>query len=83
MSKTINNYRGRHRGWKQNRILPTIPESKGPEFIQGMWVRYAIKMARFMKSRAKWRDALAIKGKKSLTGKKRAKALDNYFDVAY
>jgi len=93
MSKTINNYRGRHHGWKQSKTpkarklsgvkmtkdgpRPTVPP------IQVMWMNYIVKSKAFQKTRNACRDMLNIKGKKALTGAKRQKVLDKFFAVAY
>jgi len=48
-----------------------------------IWIAYAIKMAKFMKARTRYRAMLAVKGEKSLTGKKRQAVLERYLAVKY
>lgn len=83
MSKMVNNYRGKHRGWKQNKSMIDTPEKKGVPPIMLMWMNYVVKIGKFVKARAMYREQLAVKGKKALTGKKRQRVLDNYFAVRY
>ena len=83
MSKTINNYRGKHIGWKQNKPMIDERKKKGVPPIMMMWMNYAVKMRKFLMARAMLRDQLAVKGKKALTGKKRQRVLDKYFAVRY
>ncbi len=83
MSKMVNNYKGKHRGWlgsKAPKIRPPTPEIL--PVIQ-MFMNYAVKIRKFVAARHNLRAALAIKGKKALTGKKRQKVLDKYFAVTY
>jgi len=83
MSKRINNYRGRHKGWKQKKATRVGKERTGVPPILMMWMNFATKANKFMKTRNDLRAMLNVKGKKALTGKKRQKILDQFFSVAY
>lgn len=83
MSKSINNYRGRHLGWKQKKAMKERPERKGISPINMMWMNYIAKSRAFNKTRNYFRAMLDVKGKKALTGAKRQKVLDKFFSVAY
>ena len=83
MSKRINNYRGRHRGYLQNKAEKQRPEKKGVPPIMMMWMNYAAKMGKFMKTRNALRAKLRVKGKKALTGAKRLKVSQQFTAVAY
>ena len=76
MSKQIRNYRGKHRGYLQNKVWKDTPERKGISPITMMWINFAGKARRFMEIRNKCRDLLKIK---TLKGKKRQKVLDQFF----
>jgi len=82
MSKRINNYKGRHHGWKQNRVMVET-KKKGVTQVFMMWMNYVVKSRAFMKARGDLRAMLAVKGKKALKGAKRQKVLDQYFAVRY
>ena len=82
MSKQVNNYRGKHKGWKQNK--PFVPKERtGISPIQMMWMNWIVKARKFHEARYKYRAMLAVKGKKALTGEKRQKVLDQYFAVRH
>lgn len=85
MSKRINNYKGRHHGWKQRRYADAKPEKKktGVSPIHMMWMNFIVKSRAFQKARDTYRAALNVKGKKALTGKKRQVVLDKFFAVRY
>ena len=82
MSKMVNNYKGKHHGWKQNKT-PNFKERTGISPVQMMWMNWIVKVRKFHEARNKYRDMLAIKGKKALIGEKRQKVLDQYFAVRY
>ncbi len=86
MSKMVNNYRGKHRGYLQNKPTPkqvAADEKRGLSTIMQMWMNYAVKMGKFVNARNMYREQLEVKGKKALTGKKRERVLDKYFAVRY
>lgn len=83
MSKSINNYRGRHRGHLQCKAEKIKPKKTGVSKIQMMWMNYIVKSRAFQKARNSFRAKLDVKGKKALTGEKRQKVLDKFFAVAY
>lgn len=78
MSKTINNYRGKHRGYLQNKPMPKEVEKKGISPITMMWINFASKARIFMETRNNCRHLLKID---TLKGKKRQKVLDQYYGV--
>ena len=82
MSKMVNNYKGKHKGWKQNKPF-IVKERTGISPVQMMWLNWIVKVKKFQGARDKCRALLAIKGKKALTGEKRQKVLDQYFAVRY
>lgn len=83
MSKGINNYRGRHHGWKQTKAEKKTKEKTGVSPIQMMWMNYIVKSRAFQKARNNYRAMLNVRGKKALTGVKRQKVLDKFFAVVY
>lgn len=83
MSKGINNYRGRHHGWKQRKAEKIRKVKTGVSPIQMMWMNYIVKSRQFQKTRNFFRAKLDVTGKKALTGVKRQKVLDKFFAVAY
>lgn len=83
MSKMVNNYRGRHRGYLQNKVPKVEPKKTGVSPIMMMWMNYLTKMRTFVNARTMYREQLAVKGKKALTGTKRQRVLDKYFAVRY
>ena len=78
MSKTINNDRGKHRGYLQNKPMKKAVEKKGIPPITMMWINFASKARIFIGTRQKCRDLLKIK---TLKGNKRQKVLKQYFGI--
>lgn len=83
MSKSINNYRGRHHGWKQNKAIRPAKERTGVSPIQLMWVNFTVKSKAFQKTRNYFRRMLDVTGKKALTGAKRDKVIVKFMSVKY
>lgn len=83
MSKSINNYRGRHIGYKQKRAVKDSRERTGISPVTMMFINFFSKARVFQKARNDLRAKLNVKGKKALTGAKRQKVLDAFFAVEY
>lgn len=83
MSKRVNNYRGKHRGWLQDKAPKPMVKKTGIPPIVMMWMNYAAKMGKFIEARTTLRLKLEVRGKKALTGVRRQKVLDRYFAVRY
>lgn len=79
MSKSIRNYKGKHRGYLQKMIEKISKKKTGIPPITMMWINFAAKSKVFMETRQNCRHLLKLK--KPLSAKKRKKVLKQYYGI--